>query len=79
MRFPRLLKTSTLEPPKRNRARFPFDSLQRRAMLRLTCVVFCAKLFFAEKAAGNPKHCTTPKGFPKGDRNPTLAAVGEGT
>ena len=28
MRFPRLLKTSTLEPPKRNRARFPFDSLQ---------------------------------------------------
>ena len=28
LRFPRLLKTSTLEPPKRNRARFPFDSLQ---------------------------------------------------
>ena len=23
LRFPRLLKTSTLEPPKRNRARFP--------------------------------------------------------
>ena len=28
LRFPRLLKTSTLEPPKRNRARFPFDSLR---------------------------------------------------
>ena len=28
LRFPRLLKTSTLEPPKRNRARFPFDSFQ---------------------------------------------------
>ena len=27
-RFPRLLKTSTLEPAKRNRARFPFDSFQ---------------------------------------------------
>ena len=26
--FPRLLKTSTLEPAKRNRARFPFDSFQ---------------------------------------------------
>ena len=30
-RFPRLLKTSTLEPAKRNRARFPFDSFQGRA------------------------------------------------
>ena len=28
LRFPRLLKTSTLEPAKRNRARFPFDSFQ---------------------------------------------------
>ena len=27
-RFPRLLKTSTLEPAKRNRARFPFDSFR---------------------------------------------------
>ena len=27
-RFPRLLKTSTLEPAKRNRARFPFDFFQ---------------------------------------------------
>ena len=31
LRFPRLLKTSTLEPAKRNRARFPFDSFQGRA------------------------------------------------
>ena len=30
-RFPRLLKTSTLEPAKRNRARFPFDSFQGMA------------------------------------------------
>uniref|UniRef100_UPI003FEE2D79 hypothetical protein n=1 Tax=Candidatus Limivicinus sp. TaxID=3030905 RepID=UPI003FEE2D79 len=27
-RVPRLLKTSTLEPAKRNRARFPFDFFQ---------------------------------------------------
>ena len=40
LRFPRLLKISTLEPPKRNRARFPFDSLQGMAKLQLTSVVF---------------------------------------
>ena len=33
LRFPRLLKISTLEPPKRNRARFPIDSLHGRAKL----------------------------------------------
>ena len=33
----------------------------------------------AEKTIGNAKHCTGPKGFPKGDRDPTLAAAGEGS
>ena len=77
MRFPRLLKTSTLEPPKRNRARFPFDSLQRRAMLQLSSAVFCAKFVFAKIAAGNVKHCTTLRGFQKGDRDPTSVVAGE--
>ena len=79
MRFPRLLKTSTLEPPKRNRARFPFDSLQRRAMLQLSSAVFCAKFVFAKIAAGNVKHCTTLRGFQKGDRDPTSVVAGEGS
>ena len=48
LRFPRLLKTSTLEPPKRNRARFPFDALRGRARFRLTSAVFDALLIFAE-------------------------------
>ena len=66
LRFPRLLKTSTLEPPKRNRARFPFDFLQRRAMLQLSSAVFCTKFVFAKIAAGNVKHRTTPQGVPEG-------------
>ena len=46
LRFPRLLKTSTLEPPKRNRARFPFDSLRGMARFRLTSVGFSTKFAF---------------------------------
>ena len=79
MRFPRLLKTSTLEPPKRNRARFPFDSLQGMAKLRLTSVVFYTKFIFAKKSVGNVKHCTNLRGFQKGDRNPTSVVAGEGS
>ncbi|GEM_PF-3216490 len=45
LRFPRLLKTSTLEPPKRNRARFPFDSLRGMARIRLISVVLMLCLF----------------------------------
>ena len=45
MRFPRLLKTSTLEPPKRNRARFPFDSLRGMARIRLISVILMLFLF----------------------------------
>ena len=45
LRFPRLLKTSTLEPPKRNRARFPFDSLQGMARIRLISVILMLCLF----------------------------------
>ena len=45
MRFPRLLKTSTLEPPKRNRARFPFDSLRGMARIRLISVILMLCLF----------------------------------
>ena len=45
LRFPRLLKTSTLEPPKRNRARFPFDALRGRAEFRLISVVLMLCLF----------------------------------
>ncbi len=66
MRFPRLLKTSTLEPPKRNRARFPFDSLYGMAKLQLISVVFDVKLFFVEKAVGNVKCCTNSRGYQKG-------------
>ena len=79
MRFPRLLKTSTLEPPKGNRARFPFDSLQGMAKLRLTSVVFCTKFIFAKKSVGNVKHCTNLRGFQKGDRDPTSVVAGEGS
>ena len=79
MRFPRLLKTSTLEPPKRNRARFPIDSLYGMAKLQQTSVVFCAKFVFAKIAAGNVKHCTTLRGFQKGDSNPTSVVAGEGS
>ena len=49
------------------------------AKRQLTSVVSNALLIFAEKVTGNVKHCTNPKGFPKGDRDPTLAAVGEGS
>ena len=50
LRFPRLLKTSTLEPPKRNRARFPFDSLHGKAKLQQTSAVFFAlSQFFARE------------------------------
>ena len=66
LRFPRLLKTSTLEPPKRNRARFPFDSLQGRAKLRLSSVDFDVELFFTKKTIGNVKHCTSSRGYQKG-------------
>ena len=45
MRFPRLLKTSTLEPPKRNRARFPFDSLRGMARIRLISDILMLCLF----------------------------------
>ena len=79
LRFPRLLKTSTLEPPKRNRARFPFDSLQGMAKLQQTSVFFCAKFVFAKIVAGNVKHCATLRGFQKGDRNPTSVVAGEGS
>ena len=47
LRFPRLLKTSTLEPPKRNRARFLFDSLRGRAKLQFCCFNICCKENFA--------------------------------
>ena len=79
LRFPRLLKTSTLEPPKRNRARFPFDSLHGMAKLQQTSVVFCTKFIFAKKSIGNVKHCTNLRGFQKGDRDPTSVVAGEGS
>ena len=79
MRFPRLLKISTLEPPKRNRARFPFDSLQGMAKLRLSSGVFSTKFDFTEKVTGNVKHCANLRGFQKGDRNPTSVVAGEGS
>ena len=73
MRFPRLLKTSTLEPPKRNRARFPFDSLHGWAKFRLSSVVFRAKFIFAKKSVGKAKHCTISRGVSKGGRGPLLS------
>ena len=98
LRFPRLLKTSTLEPPKRNRARFPFDSLRGRAKLQFCCFNICCKenfaycrhlIRFASRTTfssrrrlwctANFEVCTNSRGFPKGDRDPTLAAVGEGS
>ena len=42
LRFPRLLKTSTLEPPKRNRARFPFDFFQGWQSFDSVILVFAA-------------------------------------
>ena len=49
------------------------------AKLRLTCAIFNALLIFAEKAVGSAKHCTIPRGFQKGDRNPTSVVAGEGS
>ena len=49
------------------------------AKLRLSSVVFCAKFTFTIKSLAMLNIAPAPGGFPKGDRDPTLAVAGEGS
>ena len=73
MRFPRLLKISTLEPPKRNRARFPFDSLQGMAKLQQTSVVFVLSQFSQESPSAMANTAPTSGGSRRGIAIPLLS------
>ena len=66
LRFPRLLKTSTLEPPKRNRARFPFDSLQGEGKALANQRLFCAKLILQKSLSAMQNIAPAPRGFQRG-------------
>ena len=79
LRFPRLLKTSTLEPPKRNHCDgFPWipskdgkaSANQRR---------FVPSYFSQKKQPAMTNIAPTPGGSRRGDRNPTSVVVGEGS